>query len=42
MCAATQGLVKCRVEMGSTQLDGLLMQPVNKMFWVVYLEQEER
>lgn len=41
MCAAAQGLVKCKAVMGYTQLDGLLMQPVNKMFWAVCLEQED-
>lgn len=28
--------------MGSTQLDGLVLKPVNRMFWVVCPGQEER
>lgn len=40
MCA--QGLVKCRAVMGSTQIDGLLLKPVNKLFCVVCPEQEGR
>lgn len=36
------GLAECRAVKGLTWWDGLLMQPVNKMFWLLCSEQEER